>query len=240
MVSRFVRHATEHESYNCIPDFHRGTVTMLTNQWRLIPQCDKWLMMKNGQLKTQNVKVSLTGSLLYTKKHAGSPVHSCPRQSCCISLLHHQEQRWGGSSDTHRVMRLHRGAGTHQTPTERRTAGPSCYTQEEKSTWRTIRLFPFHPLKLSSSFLSLQLPILLPLSLFLQYRWKSTPKSSFFLFSHALCVPLSLSLSSWLMQGSRQPSCVIDRRVIHDLAVGATPSVPHLFHSTNACVCSCS
>lgn len=51
---------------------------------------------------------------------------------------------------------------------------------------------------------------------------------------YIICFHLSVSLR--LMQGSGQPSCVIDSKVIHDLAVEATPSVLHLYDCMYVCV----
>lgn len=128
-------------SCNCSPCFHRGSLPMLTSQERLIPQCDQWLMMENGQLKLKNAKISLTGSVLYTKKCAGSAIDSA--HSYYISLLYHHGQRRGESNDTRRVMRLHRGAGTHQTPAERHAAGPMLYSGRREHLNDNQRLLGF-------------------------------------------------------------------------------------------------
>ena len=168
-------------------------------------------MKKNGQLKTQNVKVSLTGSLLYTKK-----VRRLSRSLMSTAILlyftppspgaearreqwytPHDEDPQGGrnSSDSHRMLY-------------------SCtYVRLKRKEHLKDNQTFFHFILCNSPLL--QLPILLSLSLFLQYRWKSTPQSSFFLLSHTLCVPPSLSLSLFLAHAGVKTTQLCDRSQSH-------------------------
>lgn len=112
------------------------------------------------------------------------------------------------------------GAGTHQTPTEHHTAGPMLHSRIKE------HLKDNHKLNRSesfSSFLTLQFTIFLLPPHFVLFFFKvqdEHPSTS----SFSSWLSRSLSLL-WLMQRSGQPSCVIDSKVIHDLAAEATPSV---------------
>lgn len=69
-------------------------------------------------------------ALLFTQVHGTTALHS--------SIT-----RRGESSDTHSVMRLHRGSGTHQTPTEHYTAGPMLHLKKKRAPEGQSQTFQF-------------------------------------------------------------------------------------------------
>lgn len=153
-----------------------------------------------------------------------SLVYSGPWHSSS-TVLHSSITRSRG--DTHSVMRLHRGAGTHQTPTEHHTAGSMLHLKKKRAPEGQSQTFQFSPSEnLVSSFLTLLVYHVSPSI--------TLPAVKIIIFFH---LSLMLSASLRLTQRSGQPSCVTDSKVIRDLAVEATPSVLHLFDSTYARMC---
>lgn len=98
-------------------------------------------------IKTQNVKVSVIVSLLI-KGSASTRV-----VATLVSFYSHEERRRGESGDTRSVMRLHRGAGTHQTPTEADTDRPKLHSRRNERL-KDSQDFTVSNQKLSSSSLS--------------------------------------------------------------------------------------
>lgn len=138
-------------------------------------------------IKTQNVKVSLTGCVLYTKSVKALPFLTS------MGLLYFTPLSWGAEE---------RGEQLYTQRDEALQGGPELirppqntiqldlrYIQEEKSIWRTITDFSIFPLKLPESFSSFLSPLVYHLS---PYSNDGLPPNIiFFHFS-----PCSLSLSS--------------------------------------------
>lgn len=118
-------------------------------------------------------------------------------------------------------MRLHRGVGTHQTPAERHIAGPTLHSSRKKHLKDNHRLFNL-PSESCWILLIISLPAVSRHTFTITLSAVEMSILPHIIFFH---LSFMLSVSYRLMQGSGQPSCVIDSKVIHDLAVEATPSV---------------
>lgn len=77
------------------------------------------------------------------KECAGSPAYWGPWHPDCVSLLWLQVQRGGESGDTHTAWWGSTGGPELIRPPQNAVQLDLRYTQEEKSTWRTITLFNF-------------------------------------------------------------------------------------------------
>lgn len=123
--------------------FHTGVLAMLTSQQRLTLQQNPWLPMKNVQI----IERMYHG--LHRFAQTFQRLYNDSSQTSHNSVLHHQEQRRGKN----RLMRLHRGARTHQTP-HRMSSSWTCGQSGSSVIWtETLRLLtllcrlpsPCHP-----------------------------------------------------------------------------------------------